>query len=112
MNKGGFNCQELYDCVKKDPNAIVMDVGEPHPCIIHEADMVVTYKDGSVGRKTVYTTFEFVKRHLKKLKACDCEGCQGAVASYRVNKKTMRALQRGEEIEALIPDGWVRDYDH
>src|SRR5262245_42610085 len=106
------DCREFYDRVKKHPDAIVMDVGEPHPFIIHEAHAVVTFKDGTQGHRVVYTTFEYAKKHLKKFKACPCPSCQDVVASYRVNKETMRALQRGEEIEALIPDGWVRDYDH
>jgi hypothetical protein len=41
------NCQELYDRVKKHPDAIVKDVGEKHPFIIHEADMVCELVDGS-----------------------------------------------------------------
>jgi len=106
------NCQELYDRVKQDPNAIVLDVGEAHPFIIHEAHMLCELVDGSEAYRVVYTTFEFVKKHLKKMKGCDCEACLGAVAAYRINKKIMRAFQRGatpEEAEALIPDGWERE---
>jgi len=52
------SCRELYDRVKRDPNAIVMDVGEEHPLIIHEAHAHVTYKDGTQGEKVLYVTFE------------------------------------------------------
>jgi hypothetical protein len=81
-----------------------MDVGEPHPVIIHEADMLIAYKDGSKGYKTLYTTFEYVKKHLKKFKRCPCEACQGAIAAYRINRKVMR----GEAHEAVVPDSWER----
>jgi len=93
--------REFYDRVKKDPNAIVNDVGEPNPFIIHGAHAEVTFKDGSTGHRTVYVTFEFVKRHLKKFKSCPCGACQGAVRSYRLNKKAMRGAITPEEIEAL-----------
>jgi hypothetical protein len=95
------DCKELYYRVKQDPNAIVMDVGEPDPVIIHEAHMLVTFKDGTEGRRIVYSTFEYVKKHLKEFKACPCEGCQEAVIAYRVNKKALR----GEEVK--IPDHWI-----
>jgi hypothetical protein len=96
------NCQEFYDRVKKHPDAIVKDVGEAHPVIIHEADMLCTLKDGSQVHKTLYVTFEYVKKHLKEFKRCLCEACQGTVVAYRLNKKAMR----GEEVE--IPDSWIR----
>ena len=104
------NLRELYDRVKQDPNAIVMDVGEKHPLIIHEAHAHVTYKDGTQGEKVVYATFEYVKKHLKKFKACPCASCQNAVEAYRLNKKTMRSAAP-EEIQAFIPGDWVRG-DH
>jgi hypothetical protein len=106
------NCQELYDRVKQDPNAIVMDVGEAHPLIIHESHALCTLADGSEVTRVMYLTFEYVKKHLRELKGCDCEGCQGAVAAYHLNKKIIRAWQRGatsEEVEALIPDSWVQE---
>ena len=87
------SCQELYDRVKQDPNAIVMDVGEEHPFIIHEAHAHVTYKDGTQGEKVIYATFEYVKKHLKEFKRCSCASCQNAVAAYRLNKKTMRGAK-------------------
>jgi hypothetical protein len=110
-----MNMRELYDRAKKDPNAIVMDVGEEDPFIIYEAHMLCTLTDGSEVTKIVYTTFEYAKKHLKELRGCCCEGCKGAVAAYHVNKKIMRALKRGatpEEAHALVPDGWVRDLAH
>src|SRR6516162_263812 len=91
----GFNCQELYDHAKRNPDAIVLDVGEPDPFIIHEAHLLCTRKDGSQVMKVAYMTFEYAKKHLKELKACGCEGCQGALAAYRVNKKIMSAFRRG-----------------
>jgi hypothetical protein len=106
-----MDMQELYNRVKKHPDAIVRDVGESHPIIISETDMVLTYKDGSQGHKTVYTTFEYVKKHLKELKACPCEACQAAIASYRHNKKVIRALKRGATPED-VPDGWIREIAH
>jgi hypothetical protein len=106
----GVNLQELYDRVKKHPDAIVRDIGEEHPIIISETDMVLTYENGSQGNKTVYTTFEYVKRNLKKLKACPCEACQVAIASYRHNQKAIRALKRGET-PADVPNGWVREWE-
>ena len=66
------NCRALYDRVKQDPNAVVLDVGEEHPFIIHEAHAHVTYKDGTQGEKVIYATFEYVKKHLKKFKSCPC----------------------------------------
>ena len=97
------NLRELYDRVKQDPNAIVMDVGEKHPLIIHEAHAHVTYKDGTQGEKVVYAAFEYVKKHLKELKAGECEACRDAVIAYQINKKAMR----GEDVKALIPDSWM-----
>jgi len=111
----GFNCQELYDHAKRDPNAIVNDVGERDPFIIHEAHALVTFKDGTEGNRVIYTTFEYAKKHLKKFKACDCEACQGVVAAYQVNKKIMRAFKRGatqEEAAALVPGSWVRQLEN
>jgi len=61
------NCRELYDRVKRDPNAIVLDVGEKHPFIIHEAHAHVTYKDGTQGEKAIYATFEYVKEASQKI---------------------------------------------
>jgi hypothetical protein len=107
--------QEFYDCVKKHPDAIVMGVGEPHPFIISETEYVVTYTNGSTGMRTVYLTFEYVKKHLKTLKGCDCEACRNAVAAYQVNKKTMRALKSGatpEQVQALVPNDWILDMPH
>src|SRR5262249_51898627 len=101
------DCREFYDRVKKHPDAIVMDVGEPHPFIIHEAHAVVTFKDGTQGNRVVYTTFEYVKKHLKKFKACPCASCQNAVAAYRFNKKTMRMAKPGN-IAEFVPGDWVR----
>jgi hypothetical protein len=105
------NCQELYDRAKQNPNAVVMDVGEADPFIIHEAHAVVTFKDGIEGNRIIYTTFEYVKKHLKELKACDCDACQGAVAAYRVNKKLVSAFRRGatpKEALELVPSIWTR----
>jgi len=105
------NCRALYDRVKQDPNAIVMDVGEAHPFIIHEAHALCTLKDGSEVTKILYVTFEYVKKHLKELKACDCDACQGAVAAYRVNKKLVSAFRRGatpKEALELVPSIWTR----
>jgi hypothetical protein len=101
-------CQEFYDRVKQDPNAIVMDVGEKHPFIIHEAHALVTLKDGSQANRVLYVTFEYVKKHLKKFKACPCKSCQDTVAAYRLNKKAMRGATP-LEIEALMPDSWIRE---
>ena len=101
------SCRELYDRVKREPNAIVMDVGEEHPFIIHEAHAHVTYKDGTQGEKVLYVTFEYVKKHLRKFKACPCASCQGTVAAYRLNEKTMRGATP-EKIAAFIPGDWVR----
>ena len=101
------SCRELYDRVKREPNAIVMDVGEEHPFIIHEAHAHVTYKDGTQGEKVLYATFEYVKKHLKKFKACPCASCQNAVAAYRLNKKTMR-MAKPENIVEFVPGDWVR----
>jgi hypothetical protein len=109
------NCQELYDRAKQNPNAIVMDVGEADPFIIHEAHALVTFKDGTQGNRVVYTTFEFAKRHLKELKRCDCEACQGTVAAYRLNKKLVSAFRRGatpKEALELVPSDWTRVYEN
>jgi len=102
------NCQELYDRVKKHPDAIVNDVGEKHPVIISETDAVFTLTDGSKVSKTIYFTFEYVKKHLQELKRCDCEGYQSAVAAYRVNKKAMR----GGKPEEIVPSYWTRVYEN
>ena len=48
--------QELYDRVKKHPDAIVMEVGEAHPVIIHEAHALFTLKDGFQAHKIVCAT--------------------------------------------------------
>jgi len=98
-----MNCKEFYDRVKQDPTSIVMDVGEKYPLIISEHDAVCKLVDGSKAYRTLYLTFEYVKKHLKELKACPCEACQAAVASYRLNKKILR----GEEVE--IPDNWEEE---
>jgi hypothetical protein len=77
--------------------------------------MVVTYEDGSQGFKTMYCTFEYVKKHLKEFKACTCDACQATLASYRINKKSMRMLKRGatpEQIAALVPANWAREVEH
>jgi hypothetical protein len=95
--------KELYDRAKQDPNGIVKDVGEEHPVIISEAHAVVTFKDGTQGTRIVYLTFEYVKKHLKELKAGECEACRDAVIAYQINKKAMR----GEDVKALIPDSWM-----
>jgi hypothetical protein len=100
------SCQELYDTVKKDPNSIVMDVGEKHPLIISEHDGVYKLADGSTVYRTLYLTLEYVKKHLRELKACPCEACQTTVAAYRLNKKALRA----EEIE--VPKNWVQEVEH
>ena len=99
------SCREFYDRAKQDPNAIVLDVGEEHPFIIHEAHAHVTFKDGSQGERVIYATFEYAKKHLKKLKACPCQSCQNLVAAYRLNKKAVRGATP-EELEPLIPDSW------
>jgi len=104
-------CQEMYDRAKKDPNGIVMDMGEAHSFIISEAHALVTFKDGSQGNRVMYLTFEYVKKHLKEVKGCDCEACRDTVAAYRLNKKAMRGATP-EEIAALIPDSWERYYEH
>jgi hypothetical protein len=96
--------QEFYDRAKKDPNAIVMDVGEVDPVIIFGAETHFTHTDGSQSTKMVYVTFEYVKKHLKELEGCDCETCPRAIAAYRINKKA-RAGATPEEVEAL---GWKR----
>ena len=101
--------QEYYDRVKKHPDAIVLDVGEAHPIIISQHDQVVTYTDYSEECKTIYYTFEYVKKHLKELKACDCMGCRSAVTAYRLNKKARRGATP-EEINALLPNGWTREW--
>jgi hypothetical protein len=114
MNKG-IQIQEFYDHVKKDPDAVVMDVGEANPVIISETDYLCKMVDGSTRLKTLYCTFEYVKKHLKELKGCDCEACRSAVASYRVNKKTIRALESGAtpaQIDALVPNDWILDMPH
>ena len=102
-------CQELYGRAKKDPNAIINEVGEPDPFIIHEAHALVTYKDGSEGEKVIYTTFEFAKKHLKKLKRCGCGSCQGIIEAYRVNRKAMRCTTPKELFE-MIPGDWMREH--
>jgi hypothetical protein len=96
----------MYDRAKKDPDGIVMDMGEAHPFIISEAHALCTLKDGSQVTRIVYLTFEYVKKHLKELKSCNCEACRDAVAAYRLNKKAMSGATH-EEIAALVPDGWI-----
>jgi hypothetical protein len=100
--------QEFYDRAKKNPTAIVMDVGEVDPVIIFEQRMDFTRTDGSQVTKTVYVTFEYVKKHLKEIERCDCETCRGTIAAYRINKKA-RAGATPEEVEAL---GWTRMWEH
>lgn len=103
------NCQELYDRAKQDPNAVVWDVGEKHPFIICETHMHVTYKDGTQGEKMLYLTFEYVKKHLKELKGCNCKACRTAVMAYRLNKKARRGDITPEDVEAL---GLIRKMEH
>lgn len=102
-------CQELYDTVKQDPNSMVMDVGEKRPLIISEHDGVFKLADGSTVYRTLYFTFEYVKKHLKEFKSCPCEGCQATVTAYRLNKKALRGRDiTPEEVEAF---GLVRELE-
>jgi hypothetical protein len=100
--------QEFYDRAKKDPNAIVWDVGEVDPVIIIGRKIHFTRTDGSQGTKMEYVTFEFVKRNLKKIKRCGCKTCRSTIAAYRINKKA-RAGATPKEVEAL---GWMRVREH
>ena len=98
--------RELYNQAKQDPNAIIYDVGEAHPLIIHEAHLICEMKDGTKAMKVIYLTFEYVKKHVKELKACGCEICRDAVTAYRSNKKAMRGATP-EEIETFMGADWV-----
>jgi hypothetical protein len=68
---------------------------------IHRTDYLCKMADGSERIKALYYTFEYVKKHLKELKACDCETCRNVITAYRLNKKAMRGATP-EQVQALI----------